>query len=180
MEETHEDPLSVFRDVNTFGTMNLARQAVEAGVKRFIYLSSIKVNGEDTSNIPFYADDEPNPQNPYAISIFEAEQKLLAFGQETGLEVVIIRPPLVYGPGVKGNFSRLIKLVVKSIPLPLAGIKNSRSLVNIQNLCSLIEICLSHPKAEYERLFGSLQVDIAKNRELLGWKPLCSVEEGIR
>lgn len=230
MKETHIDPLEAFRAVNTQGTLNLARQAVAAGVKRFVYLSSIKVNGEQTQGKPFSADGKPDPQDPYAVSKFEAEQQLLALGKETGLEVVIIRPPLVYGPGVKGNFRRLIKLVKKSIPLPLAGINNSRSLVNIQNLCSLIEACLIHPKAadevflvsdgqdlstselfaqiaqalgkknrlfylpqswlcfithllgrgtEYERLFGSLQVDIAKNEQLLGWKPEVSVEQGI-
>ncbi|MCK5649132.1 MAG: SDR family oxidoreductase [Gammaproteobacteria bacterium] len=231
MQETHADPLEAFRAVNTQGTMNLARQAVAAGVKRFVYLSSIKVNGEQTLDKPFYADDKPEPQDPYAVSKFEAEQQLLVLGKETGLEVVIIRPPLVYGPGVKGNFSRLIRLVKKSIPLPLAGINNSRSLVNIQNLCSLIEACLVHPKAagevflisdgrdlstselfaqiaqalgkksrlfylpgflikfltyiigrsaEYERLFGSLQVDIAKNKKLLDWSPHVSVETGIK
>jgi len=231
MQETDADPLAAFRAVNTQGTINLARQAVSAGVKRFIYLSSIKVNGEKTTDSPFYADDQPEPQDPYAISKFEAEQQLLALGKETGLEVVIIRPPLVYGPGVKGNFSRLIKLVDKSLPLPLAGINNIRSLVNIQNLCSLIQTCLVHPKApgeiflvsdgqdlstselfehiaqalrkknrlfylpaglikfvtymlgrkaEYERLFDSLQVDISKNEQLLGWNPEVSVAEGCR
>lgn len=230
MQETHTDPLQAFRSVNTSGTLNLARQAVIAGVKRFVYLSSIKVNGEQTFDTPFFADDELNPQDPYALSKFEAEQQLLALGTETGLEIVIIRPPLVYGPGVKGNFSRLIKLVEKSIPLPFSRINNSRSLVNIQNLCSLIQVCLSHPKAagevflvsdgqdistselfeiiakaldkksrifylpklwiyfasrllnrsaEYERLFGSLQVDISKNEKLLGWVPSISVDEGI-
>ena len=230
MQETHADPLEAFRAVNTQGALNLARQAVAAGVKRFVYLSSIKVNGEQTLDKPFFADDKPAPQDPYGVSKFEAEQQLLAFGKETGLEVVIIRPPLVYGPGVKGNFSRLIKLVNKSIPLPFSGINNARSLVNIQNLCSLIETCLVHSKAagqvflvsdgqdlstsellaqiaqalgkksqlfylpgallkfltysigrraEYERLFGSLQVDISKNEQLLGWKPNVSVETGI-
>lgn len=231
MKETHDDPLEAFRNVNTQGTLNLAKQAVDAGVKRFVYLSSIKVNGEKTQDTPFYAHDQPNPHDPYAVSKFEAEQQLLTLGKESGLEVVIIRPPLVYGHGVKGNFSRLIKLVEKSIPLPLAGIKNSRSLVSLQNLCSFIQVCLAHPKAagevflvsdgqdlstselfehiamalgkksrlfylpqglirllthllnrgaEYERLFGSLQVDIAKNEQLLGWKPSISVETGIR
>ncbi len=230
MQETHSDPLAAFREVNTQGTMNLARQAVEAGAKRFVYLSSIKVNGEQTLDIPFFSDDMPKAQDPYAISKFEAEQQLLAFGKETGLEVVIIRPPLVYGAEVKGNFSRLIKLVEKSIPLPLARIDNSRSLVNIQNLCSLIQVCLKHPNAagevflvsdghdlstselfekiamalgkksclfylpkewirfltlilkrsaEYKRLFSSLQVDISKNKELLDWSPIVSVDIGI-
>ena len=230
MQETCSDPLSAFREVNTQGTMNLARQAVEAGVKRFVYLSSIKVNGEATTNSPFSADDIPKPVDPYAISKFEAEQQLLSLAQKTGLEVVIIRPPLVYGPAVKGNFRRLITLLEKPIPLPFAGIKNSRSLVNIQNLCSFIELCLTHSKAagevflvsdgkdlsttelfekiiraldkksylfylpegliklltgilgrgtEFERLFGSLQVDILKNHQLLGWQPKVSIDEGI-
>ena len=230
MQETHIEPLNAFREVNTLGTINLARQAAAAGVKRFIYLSTIKVNGDATSEIPFYADDVANPQDPYAISKFEAEQQLLALASETGLEVVIIRPPLVYGPAVKGNFKRLIQLLKKSIPLPFSRINNSRSLVNIQNLCSLIHTCLVHPKAvnevflvsdgqdlstsdilneisqalgkknnlfyfpqpvlkwvaslfnrqaEYDRLFGSLQVDISKNSKLLGWEPKISVAEAM-
>lgn len=231
MQETNADPLAAFREVNTQGTVNLARQAVAAGVKRFIYLSSIKVNGEYTTDQPFCAEDKPAPQDPYAISKFEAEQQLLKLGEQTGLEIVIIRPTLVYGAGVKGNFRRLIQLVDKSFPLPFADIKNARSLVNIQNLCSLIQTCLTHPKAagevflvsdgwdvstselfayiaealgkkshlfylpasliyfftrllnknaEYERLFGSLQVDIKKNEQLLGWKPETSVETAIK
>ena len=150
MQETKADPLSAFRAVNTEGTLNLARQAVASGVKRFIYLSSIKVNGEQTTHQAFSADDQPAPQDPYAISKYEAEQQLLALGKESGLEVVIIRPPLVYGRGVKGNFARLIKLVKKSIPLPLAQIDNARSLVSIENLNSLIQLCLTHPRAAGE------------------------------
>ena len=163
MQEKKTDPLAAFRQVNTEGTLNLARQAVAAGVTRFIYLSSIKVNGEQTFDQPFTADDPPAPQDPYAVSKYEAEQQLLSLAKETGLDVVIIRPPLVYGPGVKGNFSRLIKLVAKSLPLPLAGITNARSLVNIDNLCSLIARLISHPKAAGEVFLVSDGEDLSSS-----------------
>jgi len=166
MQETDKNPLAAFRLVNTEGTLNLAKQAVRAGVKRFIYLSTIKVNGEETSNTPFFADDQPVPQDPYAISKLEAEQKLLELGLESGLEVVIIRPPLVYGSGVKGNFERLINLMNKSIPLPFLEIHNTRSLVSIQNLCSFIQTCVVHPKAVNEIFLVSDGQDLSTS-ELL-------------
>ena len=147
MRETAVDPLTEFREVNLHGTMNLAKQAVAAGVKRFIFVSSIKVNGEATTGRAFSEDDEPMPVDPYAISKAEAEEQLLALGLETGLEVVIVRPPLVYGREVGGNFLRLLKLVNRGVPLPLASIKNVRSMVSVSNLCDLLMQCVEHPQA---------------------------------
>lgn len=147
MKETSDDPLTKFREVNLYGTTNLARQAAQSGVKRLVYISSIKVNGESTNNHPFTADDEPSPADPYAISKAEAEAELLDISRQTGLEIAIIRPPLVYGPGVRGNFLRLLALVNRGIPLPLANINNARNMVSLTNMCDLLITCLEHPKA---------------------------------
>ncbi|WP_025565454.1 SDR family oxidoreductase [Psychromonas sp. SP041] len=143
------DSLSEFRGINRDGTLNLAKQAAKAGVKRFIFISTIKVNGESTSNKEaFTAKDAPLPQDSYGVSKAEAEKELLALGQQGEMEVVIIRPPLVYGAGVKANFSALMKLVKKGIPLPFHLIKyNQRSLVSVYNLVDLIGVCITHPKA---------------------------------
>ena len=226
------DPLLEYRRVNVDGTINLARQAAAAGVNRFIYISSIKVNGEQTEfTKPFTADDVPAPEDDYGISKAEAEVALQQVADETGMEVVIIRPPLVYGPGVKGNFANLIKVVQTGIPLPLGNVHNQRSLVAIDNLVDLIITCVDHPAAANnvflagdgqslsttellqgiaaalgkpsrliplpqsllmfgatllgkrtvaQRLLGSLQVDISKARDVLGWEPPISVQEGLR
>ena len=230
MQEQAEDPLATFRQVNTLGTLHLAQQAAEHGVKRFVYLSSIKVNGESTSAHPFSEQNITTPEDPYARSKWEAEQQLLDLAAQTGLEVSIIRPPLVYGAGVGGNFQRLLSLVARGWPLPLANIHNRRSLVGVQNLCSLLEVCVHHPAAAnevflvsdgedistpklirmlavamgkpcrlwpfatamlamasqlfgqrdaWERLAGSLQVDITKARQQLGWEPPFSLEQGL-
>ena len=148
MKEEVTDPLAEYRRVNVDGTLNLARYAVEAGVKRFVFISSIKVNGEQTApGRPFTCDDTPTPEDPYGISKLEAEQGLQQIALETGMEVVIIRPPLVYGPGVKGNFASMIKLVEKGLPLPFGAIDNRRSLVGLDNLVDLIITCIDHPNA---------------------------------
>jgi len=147
MRETAVDPLMEFQRVNVEGTERLARQAVSLGVKRFVYVSSIKVNGQKTTDDSFAADDLPAPQDPYAISKWVAEQVLHQIAGETGLEVVVIRPPLVYGPGVRGNFLRLLRLVDRGLPLSFGSIENRRSLVSVFNLCDLLRICLEHPKA---------------------------------
>jgi nucleoside-diphosphate-sugar epimerase len=226
------DPLMEFRRLNTDGTLNLARKAAAAGVHRFICLSSIKVNGEATHyGRPFTPDDLAAPQDPYGISKHEAEVGLREITRTTEMQVVIIRPTLVYGEGAKGNFKSLMKLVAKSLPLPLDSIKNRRSFVGIDNLVDFIITCLEHPAAANEtfmvsdgedlstpdlirrmaramnrparllsvpvwalkagasllgkgdavqRLCGNLQVDISKSRELLGWSPPISVDEGLR
>lgn len=146
MKDEVADPLAEYRRVNVEGTLNLARQAAAAGVKRFIFISSIKVNGESTAlGKPVRVSDVPAPEDPYGLSKFEAEQGLLQLADETGMEVVIIRPPLVYGPGVKGNFASMIKLVDKGLLLPLGAIHNKRSLVGIDNLVDLIIRCIDHP-----------------------------------
>ena len=143
--------LQDYRKINVNGTKNLAEQAVKAGVRRFIFISSIKVNGEKTlQNSSFKHDDEPMPQNNYAISKLEAEQLLLEISRRSSLEVVIIRPPLVYGPNVKGNFLRLVKLAYHRIPFPILNIKNSRSLVGLENLVDLISHCINHKAAPGE------------------------------
>jgi nucleoside-diphosphate-sugar epimerase len=148
MDEVETDPREAFRRVNVEGTLRLARQAAEAGVKRFVFISSIKVNGEQTPlDTPFAADDDPAPSDAYGISKHEAEQGLLALAEDTGMEVVIIRPPLVYGPGVKANFLSMMRWVHKGVPLPLGAIHNRRSLVARANLVDLIVTCLEHPAA---------------------------------
>ena len=147
MHETAGDPLAEFLEVNLHGTANLARQAAQAGVKRLVYVSSIKVNGESTEAHPFSESDNPNPQDPYAVSKWQAEQALQQIAQETGLEAVIVRPPLIYGPGVKGNFISLLAAVDKGIPLPLASVRNKRSLIYLGNLADALIVCASHPAA---------------------------------
>jgi len=225
-------PQAEYHKVNVDGTLNLARQAASAGVKRFIFISSIKVNGEQTSlGKPFTADDMPAPEDAYGMSKLEAEQGLQALAIQTGMEVVIIRPPLVYGPGVKGNFASMVRLVKKGVPLPLGSVNNQRTLVALDNLVDLILTCINHPaaanqvflagdgqdlsttellsgvakaigkpsrlvpvpagllmtgakllnkKSVVQRLLGSLQVDITKAREILGWNPPISVNEGLK
>jgi nucleoside-diphosphate-sugar epimerase len=232
MNESESDPLVAFRRTNVEGTLCLARQAVEAGVRRFIFISSIKVNGEGTAQgQPYRSDDVPAPADPYGISKMEAEEGLRALSAETGMEVVIIRPVLVYGPGVKANFLSMMRWLNKGVPLPFGAIYNKRSLLALDNLVDLIVTCVDHPAAANQifllsdgedlstsellgrmaialgrpdrllplpswmlelgarllgkpdlsqRLCGSLQVDISKTRELLGWKPPVSVDEALR
>jgi len=226
------DLLSEFRKVNVEGTLNLARQAARAGVNRFVFLSSVKVNGEMTSSGKlFQSDDTFVPVDPYGLSKHEAEQGLSKLAQETNMEVVIIRSPLVYGPGVKANFAMMMKWIYKGIPLPFGAIHNKRSLVALDNLVNFIIHCVDHRKAANEiflisdgedvsttellqkvakafgkkallfpvpvnlmmfvakllgkgdiakRLFGSLQVDSSKARELLGWKPVITMDEQLK
>ncbi len=148
MNEVAADPLAAFRQVNVEGTARLARHAARSGVKRFIFISSIKVNGEATlPGAPFSADDTPAPVDPYGISKREAEGALRQISQDTGMEVVIIRPPLIYGPGVKANFLNMMRWLERGIPLPFGAINNRRSLVAIGNLIDLITVCIKHPAA---------------------------------
>ena len=227
-----DDLLAEYRRVNVDGTLNLAMQAAKAGVKRFIFISSIKVNGEQTPlDQAFTAGDTPAPESDYGISKWEAEQGLRNIALETGMETVIIRPPLVYGPRIKGNFASMIKLVESGLPLPFGNVKNQRSFVALDNLVNLIIACIDHPaasnqvflagdgqdlsiselfqgiakaaekpsrlisvpdsllmfsaslfgkRAVAQRLLTSLRVDISKSRELIGWEPQISVEEGLR
>ncbi len=148
MDEVAANPLQLYRETNVDGTLNLAREAAKAGVKRFIYLSSIKVNGEHTlPNTPFTSKDLASPKDPYGISKFEAEQGLFALSQHTPMDVVIIRPPLVYGPGVNGNFERMMRFLSRDVPLPFGALKkNKRSFVSVGNLVSFIAKCIDHPK----------------------------------
>ena len=242
MNDDSSDPLTEFRRVNTEATLNLAKQAVMAGVKRFIFISSIKVNGEMTGAASPYPEEEGIkerftendsfvPIDPYGLSKYEAEQGLLALAKDTGMEVVIIRPPLVYGPGVRANFASMVRWVNKGVPLPLGAVHNQRSLIALDNLVSFISHCIDHPKAANEvflisdgedvsttellqkvakalgkksrlipvpvglmtfaakligksdvanRLFGSLQVDSSKARNLLGWKPVITMDAQLK
>jgi nucleoside-diphosphate-sugar epimerase len=232
INDTVADPLAEFRKSNVEATLALATQAAQAGVQRFIFISSVKVNGEHTQpGHTFRADDTPSPQDPYGISKMEAEVGLRAIAQQTGMEVVIIRPPLVYGPGVKANFASMVQWLQRGVPLPLGAIHNRRSLVALDNLVDLITTCLDHPAAANQtlmvsdgedvsttellrrmaaalgiparllpvpqrllewgatlvgkkevaqRLFSSLQVDAQPTRQLLGWKPPVSLDQGLR
>jgi UDP-N-acetyl-alpha-D-quinovosamine dehydrogenase len=162
MNDTALDPLAEFRRVNTNATLNLASQAATAGVKRFVFLSSIKVNGEFTrGKQQFTSDDNSIPDEPYALSKYEAEQGLLELAKTTNMEVVIIRPPLVYGPGVKANFASMMKWVNKGVPLPFGAVHNHRSLVALDNLVSFILHCIEHPKAANEIFLISDDEDIS-------------------
>ena len=232
MQDDANDPLQAYREVNVYGTLNLARQAADVGVRRFVFVSTIKVNGEATHpGQPFTADDVPRPIDPYGVSKMEAEQGLREMEAQTDMEVVIIRSPLVYGPGVKANFATMIRWVTRDVPLPLGAIHNARSMVGLDNLVDLLIICSKHPaaagqtflvsdgedvsttallrrtaqamekkifllpvpafvlewaaallgkRAVAQRLCGSLQLDIAKTRQLLGWIPPVSLDEGLR
>jgi len=233
MNDKSPDPLSTFLQINTQGTANLARQAATAGVKRFIFMSSIKVNGELTQpGQAFTAEDMPAPEDPYGVSKYEAERLLRQIASETGMDVVIIRSPLVYGAGVKANFHSMMRVLAKGVPLPLAAVTNNRrSLVALDNLVDLIVTCMNHPAAAnqtflvsdgedlstadllirmglalrkparlfyvptwllkfgalalnktsiYQRLCGSLQLDISKTKRILAWHPPISVAEGLQ
>lgn len=232
MHDSADNPLNAYRHVNVQGTLNFAQQAAQAGVRRFVFVSSIKVNGEATlpGNL-FRAEDEPAPLDPYGVSKMEAEQGLREVSAQTGMDLVIIRPPLVYGPGVKANFASMMRWVAKGVPLPLGAIHNARSMVALDNLVDLLVTCLKHPAAAgqtflvsdgedvsttqllrrtahamgkpamllpvpagllqlgaallgkhdvAQRLCGSLQVDIGKTRQLLGWAPPLTLDQGLK
>jgi nucleoside-diphosphate-sugar epimerase len=223
---------AIYQSVNVDGTLNLARQAIKYGIKRFLFISSIGVNGSETKiGQSFTPCDEPNPYNAYTFSKLRAEQGLLRLGADSGLEVVIIRPPLVYGPSAPGNFGLLKNAVREEWPLPLAGIDNQRSLVGLENLVDFIQLCITHPEAadqiflvsdgddtsttgllrsmalaggytsnlitvprwllyagatllnkgnEIRGLYGNLQIDISKSKNLLGWTPPKTMAEGLK
>ncbi|MFK0037958.1 UDP-glucose 4-epimerase family protein [Pseudomonas monteilii] len=156
MHETAADPLAEFRRVNVEGTLSLARAAAQAGVRRFIFVSSVKVNGESTDGRqPFTADEAPAPSDPYGISKREAEDGLRQLAAQTGLEVVIVRPVLVYGPGVKANFRSMMNWLSKGVPLPFGAIHNKRSLVALDNLVDLLVTCIDHPAAANQTFLAS-------------------------
>lgn len=232
MDDKAVSPLEEFRKLNVQATLALAAQAAAEGVKRFIFISSIKVNGESTQDEkPFLETDDTVPTDPYGLSKFEAEQGLLAIAQQTNMEVVIIRPPLIYGPGVKANFASMMKWVKRGIPLPFGAVDNKRSLIALENLVDFITRCIEHPKAANEiflisdgqaisttelmqvvakafgnkpvlipipvsfmqfaasmigkqavadRLFGTLEVDSTKARNLLGWQPVITMDEQLK
>lgn len=148
MNDLARDPLAEFRKVNVDGTLNLAHQAAQEGIRRFVFISSIGVNGLFTFNgDSFNERDLPNPHNAYAISKWEAEQGLHQIAQKTGLEVVIVRPPLIYGAGAKGNLAQMVSIVTRGVPLPFSSVNNKRSLIYVGNLVDALLLCATHPAA---------------------------------
>jgi nucleoside-diphosphate-sugar epimerase len=166
MKESSGNPLQEFRRVNVAGTKSLAYAAVAAGVRRFIFVSTIKVNGDSTSGKPFNVDMPPGLQDAYAISKWEAEEALHSVAAESGLEVVIVRPPLVYGPGVRGNFLRLMRLVDRALPLPWPRRENCRSMIGAENLADFLARCVDHPNAAGQTFLVKDSEDIS-TRELI-------------
>jgi len=160
MNDQSEDANKAYENVNTNGTLHFARQCAAQGVKRFIFISTVKVLGEGKAE-PYQATDAPQPHDPYSRSKWLAEQGLWKIAKETGMEVVILRPPLVYGPNVKGNLLSLIKLVERGIPFPFGGIRNARSLIYLGNLVSAIEACLTHPNAVGQTFLVSDNEDVS-------------------
>ena len=162
MREYLDDPLSEYRKINVTATLNLARQAAQQGVKRFIFVSSIGVNGKETQQgLSYKPDDIPRPQEAYSQSKWEAEQALAALCQETGMALVILRPPIIYGPGVKGNFKSMMSCLKKGIPLPLKSVENQRSLVSVYNVVDLIIHCINHPRAVNQTFLVSDGQDVS-------------------
>jgi nucleoside-diphosphate-sugar epimerase len=231
MRDTAADPLQEFRHVNVDGTLRLAQQAAEAGVRRFVFISSIKVNGDATRpGRPFTASDRVAPAGAYGASKWEAEEGLRTIARETGLEIAIVRPVLVYGPGVKGNFHSMMRWLRRGVPLPFGAVRNRRSMIALDNLVNFAGLCAKHPAAANEvflvsdgedlstpdllrrtanalgtrarlipvpttalkaaamaarhrdmgrRLWGSLQVDTRRTRQLLGWTPPVTVNDAL-
>jgi nucleoside-diphosphate-sugar epimerase len=162
LTDTAADPLEEFRRINVQGTLNLALQAVAAGVQRFVFVSSIKVNGEATHlGVPFREVDTPAPLSAYGVSKMEAEQGLREIARKTSMEVVIIRPPLVYGPGVKANFADMMRWLKRGVPLPLGAIHNQRSLVSLDNLIDFLMTCITHPAASNQTFLVSDGEDVS-------------------
>jgi nucleoside-diphosphate-sugar epimerase len=162
MRDETLEPLTEYRRVNVQDTLSLARQAAAAGVKRFVFLSSVKVNGQSTDGARRFArDDKPRPEGAYGLSKWEAEQGLWEIASQTGIEVVVVRAPLVYGLGVKGNFARLLGLVRSRIPLPLAAVNNRRSFIGLDNLVDLLIHCVDHPSAAGQMLLVSDGQDLS-------------------
>ena len=167
-KETSFDPLTEFRQMNVRSTLNLARQAAMAGIRRFVFISSIGVNGAATFQKPFAEHDPVAPHSPYAVSKHEAELGLQALAAETGMEVVIIRPPLVYGPNAPGNFGALIRAVQRGWPLPLGAIHNKRSLIGLDNLVNFIVTCVNHPSAANQTFLISDGQDVSTTELVCG------------
>jgi len=178
LRETSTDPLAEFRKINVSGTERLARSAAAGGVRRLVFVSSVKVNGERTEERPFTEGGAPRPEDAYGVSKWEAEQALSRIAAETGLEVVVLRPPLVYGPGVKGNFLRLMNLVARGVPLPLGAVDNRRSFIYTGNLAGAIVQALDAPQAAGRTYLASDGEDVSTPdlvrglARALGVKPL--------
>ena len=177
MNDLAGNPLAEFRRINASGTLNLARQAAAAKVKRFVFISSVKVNGESTqSGCAFTEADAPNPQDAYGLSKHEAEEGLRQIAADTGMEVVIVRPPLVYGAGVKANFSALMRAVQRGWPMPLGAVHNQRSLVALDNLVDFIGTCTIHPQAANQTFLVSDGDDLSTTQLIRGMAEAAGVE----
>ena len=161
MRDTAADPLAEFRRVNTAGSLALATQAAAAGVRRFVFISTIGVNGAETFGTPYRAEAAVAPHSPYAVSKHEAEEGLRHLAAETGMEVVVLRPPLIYGPGAPGNFAQLMRALQRGLPLPLGAVRNRRSFVALDNLVDLIARCLQHPAAAHRTFLVSDDDDLS-------------------
>lgn len=164
MHDDAADPLAAFVETNVHGTLALARQAADAGVQRFVYVSSIKVNGENSRpGMPFNESDPADPQDPYGVSKWQAEQGLYEVMRETGMELVVVRPPLVYGPGVKANFAALLDRVARGYPLPFKGISNQRSMIYVGNLVDMLVRCATDPAAAGETWLVADETPVSSN-----------------
>jgi nucleoside-diphosphate-sugar epimerase len=161
MRDTAAEPLREYRRINTEGTARLATAAARAGVRRFVFLSSIKVNGECTTTRPFNESDEPHPEDAYGLTKWEAERALRVVEARTGMEVVVLRPPLVYGAGVTANFLRLMQLIARGVPLPLSAIDNRRSMIFVRNLADAVRACIETPHAAGNTYLASDGVDLS-------------------
>ena len=160
LNDPSSEPLAVYREVNVQGTEHLARESARCGIKRFVFLSTVKVNGEESWK-PYTEADKPVPVDSYGISKMEAELTLRKIAAETGMAVVILRPTLVYGPGVKANFLKLLQTVDRRMPLPFAGVKNQRSLIYVENLVDAIVACVRHPNAPGQTFLVSDGKDVS-------------------
>lgn len=167
MDDPSADPLTEFRKVNKEGTEQLAREAVRAGVKRLVFISTVKVNGEESA-VPYTEDSPAQPSDPYGVSKWEAEQSLRQIESDYGLEVVVVRPTLVYGPGVKANFLNMMKAVSRGLPLPLASIRNRRSLVYVGNLVDALAVCAKKTAAAGQTFLVSDGEDVSTPQLITG------------
>lgn len=168
LRDTSTDPLADYRAVNVAGTTRLAQECAAARVPRLVFVSSIKVNGERSGVWPFTEGDAPAPEDPYGVSKLEAEEELRSIAAATGLEAVVVRPCLVYGPGVRGNLDRLLKAIERGLPLPLASVRNQRSLMGLANLCDLLVRCATDPRAAGETFLASDGTDLS-TPQLIRW-----------
>lgn len=168
IRDTAADPLATYRSVNVAATARLARECVAARVPRLVFVSSIKVNGERSFGVPFTELDPPEPADAYGVSKLEAEQELRAVAEASDLELVVVRPCLVYGPGVRGNLARLLRAIARGLPMPFGAVRNQRSMVGLANLCDLLARCATDPRAAGETFLAADGKDLS-TPQLIRW-----------